>query len=129
VTNAPQKPDIARKSRAKRAETPDKRLISRDRRCETSICDALRIMSAIDFDELQWARIRDARRFCTASRATIYNWIADGLIRSRRINGARYIDMESLRRLFAKAPEKPPKKVSREMTLRALKSADARAKE
>jgi hypothetical protein len=118
VTNTPQKRDIARKSRAKRAETPDKRLITRDRRCETSICDALRIMSAIDFDELQWARIRDARRFCTASRATIYNWIADGLIRSRRIKGARYIDMESLRRLFETASERPSKRVSREMQKR-----------
>jgi hypothetical protein len=84
-------------------------------------------MNAIDFDELQWARIRDAQRFVPASRSTYYNWIEDGRIRARRINGAKYIDMESLRRLFAKAPEKPPKKVSREMQKRALASADARA--
>ena len=81
-------------------------------------------MQAQTFDEIEWARIRGAQRRFPASRSTYYNWIQARQIRSRRINGARYIDMDSLRRLFENAPETTPKAVSREMTKRALASAD-----
>jgi hypothetical protein len=81
----------------------------------------------IDSNETEWRRIRGAQRTYPASRSTYYNWIVNRQVRSKRINGARYIDMESLRRLFESAPEKPPAAVRREMTKRAFASADKRA--
>jgi hypothetical protein len=84
-------------------------------------------MANSNINQLEWGRIPDAQRVVAASRSTYYNWMVTGRIRSRRINGARYIDMASLRALFAKAPEKPSAKVSREMTKRAFASADKRA--
>ena len=77
--------------------------------------------------ELAWARIADAMRVVPASRSTIYNWMEDGLVRSRRIGGARYVDMQSLREFIEGSPSRPSKKVSRRMTKRAFASADARA--
>jgi len=77
--------------------------------------------------ELAWARIRDAQSFVPASRSTFYNWLKSALVRSRRTNGARYIDMQSLRQFIESAPSKPSKAVSRRMTKRAFASADARA--
>jgi hypothetical protein len=84
-------------------------------------------MNPTSIEKLQWGRIRDAQCLVAASRSTYYHWIATGAIRARRINGARYIDMQSLKALFATAPERPSAKVSREMTKRAFASADARA--
>lgn len=78
-------------------------------------------------NELAWGRIRDAQRVVPASRSTYYNWIKSGLVHSRRIQGARYIDMDWLRRSFENAPAKAPAKVQREMKKRALASAKARA--
>jgi hypothetical protein len=76
--------------------------------------------------ELSWARISDAQRFVPASRSTYYNWFDEGLVRSRCIKGARYVDMESLRQFIEGAPSKPSKKVSRRMLKRAHASAAAR---
>ncbi|HEY2143360.1 MAG TPA: hypothetical protein VGH06_03315 [Candidatus Udaeobacter sp.] len=76
--------------------------------------------------ELEWARIRDAQRAYPASRSQYYNWIEARMIRSRRIGGARFIEMQSLRELFDKASSKPPKKISRMMSERAYASADKR---
>jgi hypothetical protein len=80
-----------------------------------------------NISDLTWARIADAQRFVPASRSTYYNWLESGAVRSRRINGARYIDMDSLRQFMESAPSKPSKAVSRQMTARAFKSADKRA--
>lgn len=83
-------------------------------------------MNATNIADLSWARIADAQRVVSASRSTFYNWLASGLIRSRRINGARFIDMHSLRQLMENAPEKPTPAMRRKMKRRAEKSADAR---
>jgi hypothetical protein len=77
--------------------------------------------------DLEWGRICDAQRVIAASRSTYYNWLEVGLVRGRRIGGARYIDMDSVRQLAENAPSKPPKAVSRQMTKRAFASADKRA--
>jgi hypothetical protein len=77
--------------------------------------------------ELEWARIADAQKFAPLSRATYYNLIESGRLKSRRIGGGRFICMASLRELFEKAPEKPSKKVSDRMRERAFASADSRA--
>ncbi|MGC1324006.1 MAG: helix-turn-helix domain-containing protein, partial [Candidatus Udaeobacter sp.] len=70
--------------------------------------------------KLGWGRIRDAQSYLPASRSTYYNWLESGAVRSRRINGARYIDMDSLRQFIEGAPSKPSKAVSRQMTARAF---------
>jgi hypothetical protein len=77
--------------------------------------------------EIEWARIRDAQRIAPFSRSQYYNLIEAGRIRSRRIGGARYICVASLRELFARAREKPSKKISNAMRDRAYASASARA--
>jgi hypothetical protein len=83
-------------------------------------------MNAKNIAELSWARIADAQHFVSASRSTFYNWLDSGLIRSRRINGARFIDMDSLRQLMENAPQKPTPAMRRKMKRRAEKSADSR---
>jgi hypothetical protein len=77
---------------------------------------------------LGWSRIDDARRFVPASRAQYYIWIAEGKIRTARVGGARYVDMDSLKQLFETAARKKiPKRVSDRMRERAYASQIARA--
>lgn len=92
---------------------------------QANFCFVARMKTATN--ETEWRRIGGAQRTYPASRSTYYNWIVNRQVRSKRINGARYIDMESLRRLFESAPEKPPAAVRREMTKRAFASAEKRA--
>jgi hypothetical protein len=84
-------------------------------------------MQTQTIDELEWGRIRDAQRAYPASRSTYYNWIKTRRGFSRRIGGARYVCMSSLKELFESAPEKPEKAISREMKKRARASAKKRA--
>jgi helix-turn-helix protein len=76
--------------------------------------------------QLEWAKISDARKIVPASRSTFYNWIAAGQIRSRRVNGTRYIDVASLRQLFAGAPLSPAADEQHEMQRRAALSVARR---
>jgi hypothetical protein len=86
-------------------------------------------VKAIDFGtiELQWGRPSHVQRIYSIPRSTLYTLVSSGAVRSRRINGARYIDIDSLKELFENAPEKPSKAVSREMRKRARASVKKRA--
>jgi hypothetical protein len=65
-----------------------------------------------------WRKISEAQRFVPASRTTYYSWIENGLIRSRVIGGARYVDMESLQQMVERSPQRPSTAVRRKMQRR-----------
>jgi hypothetical protein len=96
-------------------------------RALASLCDSLRIMAKAHLKQPGWARIRDAQGFAPVSRSQFYTWIADGSVRTARIGGARFVDMESLKQLFEHAAaKKTPKRISERMRQRAYASHLAR---
>ncbi len=78
------------------------------------------------FDEITFGSFADLRRLCSISRSSAYGLLESGKIKSRYIGGKRYIDFESVRRLFAKAPQKPSEEVCSVMKKRARDSVEAR---
>lgn len=81
------------------------------------------------FNEVLWGTFADLEHRYRIPRSTGYAHLANGDFRSKRVHGRRLIDMRSVEAFLNRCPERPPKKVSREMTLRAFKSADVRARE
>jgi hypothetical protein len=78
--------------------------------------------------ESQWGRIKDAQRVVPASRSCFYNWINAGYVISRRMGGARYIDLNSVRNLLASAPLSADAELQHEMKRRAALAVAARRK-
>jgi hypothetical protein len=75
----------------------------------------------------EWRTIRGAQCVVPWSRATYYNAIARGDIKSRRSNGARLICIASLIDFVEKSDEKPPKAITRRMRRLGRLSAKKRA--
>ena len=78
------------------------------------------------FDEIAFGSFSDLRRLCRIPRSSAYGLLESGEIKSRYVGGKRYIDFESVRQFFAKAPQQPSKKLCREMKKRARSSAKKR---
>jgi hypothetical protein len=74
------------------------------------------------FDEVLWGRFSDVHRVFSLPRSTVYNLIADGVVRSRVVKrkghrgcGIRLIDMQSVKRFVESSPAKPTKRMSDRM--------------
>ena len=82
---------------------------------------------SMNIDELEWGKISDAQRRYAASRSTYNNWISTRQVVSKRVGGARYVYIPSVRELFEGAPAKPSATTSRRMRQLGHLSAQARA--
>jgi hypothetical protein len=78
-------------------------------------------------EQTGWRSIADAQKHLPASRSSYYEWIANGRLKSIRIDGSRFVSMDSLEQLIQKAEAKKlPRRISQEMRARGLASARAR---